>query len=142
MVTLTLQKLFSFIGSHLIIINTSASPIGVLPYWCYLLCQYIQDYSLLFFYMVQYIWIYVNMFNKHGLEFVRGDIWINLNCFHADILLDHHQLLRFFLCSIVYLWHFIKDHVSTGMGISVWIFSLVTLICVFVFMPRPCGIAS
>jgi hypothetical protein len=105
--------------------------------WLY---QWVQSYCPLLFYQVQCIWFYVEVFDPFGVEFVQGDRFGSICILlYADIQYEQHHLLKIlsFFPGYILSNFFIKNQVSIGVWIYVWVFSSVPLIGVSVFMPMP-----
>jgi hypothetical protein len=136
-----LQKLFSFMRSHLSIVDLRAWAIGVLfgKISPVLMCSrlFLTFFSIRFS-ISGFMW---RSLIHLDLSFVQGDkngsICILL---HADCELDQHHLLKmmsFFYCMVLYsLWKIKWPYVW---GFNLWVFNSIPLIYPSVSVPIPCG---
>ena len=94
-VSFVLQKLFSFMRSHLLIVvlRTWATRVLLQKLFLILMCSKLfPNFSSIGFIVFRFMWRSVNYFH---LSFVQGDKDRSIcSCLHADIQLDQHHLLK------------------------------------------------
>jgi hypothetical protein len=127
-VSFVLQKLFSFMKFNLLIVDLNSCAIGVL--FRKSSTVLIHSRLLLTLSSIRFvcIWLYVE------LSFVKGYKYRS-TCFllYVDFQLHHEDAFFFPL----YIYDFIKNQMSIGVCIYVWIFSLISFIMInmSIFMP-------
>lgn len=91
------------------------------------------------FYQIQFIWFYVEVFDPFGLDFCsRGYGWIYFysSTFRHPVwpasFVEDTVFFQVCVCSF-----FIKNQLSLGVWIYVWVFNLIPLINMSLFVPIP-----
>ena len=135
-VSFALQKFFSFMRSHLVILGTALLVSVQEIVFC---SNGFKAISHFLFYQVQCIWFYVDIFDTlEGCAKQQIQIYLHsTTCRHQNKLTPFVKDAFFFLLHIIDF--FIKNQESTGVWIYVWVFDLIPLTTVSIFMPISCS---
>lgn len=125
-VSFDLQKVFSFIKSH--ILSITVSVLLVFFSESFLLCQCNEGYYPLFKNQIQCIWFYIDIFDSYGLQSCVLCLLINMDTLALFYLQPSSLTSTFFLKMLsVFLvcifYFFIKNQLSTDVWIYVKVFS-------------------
>jgi hypothetical protein len=140
MVSFALQKLCSFMRSHLSILNLTAQAIAILSYFPPLpiSSRLFPTFSSISFSVSGFMWsslIHLDLTLVQGYQ--NGSICIILN--------DNHQLCQHHLLKMLSFFprdgfsSLVKDQVTIGVCVHFWVFNSIPLVYLSVAIPVPCS---